>query len=209
MRFSKSGSDAATASNIAVPPDGRASSSLARRSDRTVVHSPRSRVAWLKPSSMASSSGASSSSRNVARADLASAIRWPRMLSLMSSARARLTGTRALENCVIGCGTPSSSTMKSDCLRVVTSRPSSSRTVTAVVTSSAVALNPCSRRSIGCCVRNGTTSSSNGREPRVDLPGCTRSVCVTAGSCTTRCASARTVRRPRAPVWQTPRRRAC
>src|SRR5688500_4311457 len=58
------------------------------------------------------------------------------MLSLMSSASDRLTGTPSLLNCVIGCGTPSSSIVKSFCSSAVTSRPSASRTVTAVVTSS-------------------------------------------------------------------------
>ncbi len=58
------------------------------------------------------------------------------MLSLMSSVSDRLTGTRSLVNCVIGCGTPSSSMMKSFCSSEVTRRPSASRTVTAVVTSS-------------------------------------------------------------------------
>src|SRR5688572_29753956 len=83
------------------------------------------------------------------------------MLSLMSSASDRLTGTRSFVNWVIGCGTPSSSIVKSFCSRVLTSRPSASRTVTAVVTSSDEARKLFERPSTVWRAPSGTTSSGN------------------------------------------------
>ena len=63
------------------------------------------------------------------------------MLSLTSSTSARFTGTRSPVNCVIGCSVPASLMWKSSRCSDVTRRPSPSRTVTAVGTSSAPALN--------------------------------------------------------------------
>src|SRR5688572_23938949 len=134
------------------------------------------RVAWLKPTSDASSSTASSLSRKWASAPRASTKRWPRMLSLMSSVSDRLTGTRAFVNWVIGCFTPSSSMLKSFCSRLVTSRPSLSRTVTAVVTNSeSLRKLFLSRRSIGLCPSTRSRGpSAPGRSLRTSALSATR-----------------------------------
>ena len=51
------------------------------------------------------------------------------MLSLTSSRTPRLTATRSLVKVVTRCGSPSSNTSKSSCVRPVTSRPLPSTTV--------------------------------------------------------------------------------
>ncbi len=65
------------------------------------------------------------------------------MLSLTSSSTTRLTGTRVFVNWVMVCGSPSSKSSNSSCVRSVTSRPSASVTATVTVTTSMLDSNRC------------------------------------------------------------------
>ena len=114
-----------TASKMAVPPDGVTRSRRPER-DRGRVQGAFTVGAWLNTIRKASSPSSSSERTNRSIAFRAAAIRTPIMLSLTSTARPRLTGTRSALNCRMRCSTPSSKTRKSLWVRPGTRRPSAS-----------------------------------------------------------------------------------